>query len=80
VFASRTEFQKDPTFYSNLGLSNSLLALTDPQRHKSYRDALTPLFSKRRMEEIGIMLSKILEKGTDIKPDAIRKVDMWRYS
>ena len=66
MYTSKVEFTKDPKLYGKLGFPNSMVTMVDSQRHKIYRDALTPLFSKRRIEELGILLSKILEKGSGI--------------
>lgn len=47
--------------------------MVDTRRHKAYRDVLTPLFSKRRVEELAIVVRKMLEKGVDILTQSHRE-------
>ncbi|KAJ5589683.1 elymoclavine monooxygenase [Penicillium hetheringtonii] len=47
VFASKTNYRKDPQFYHALDGKGVLLGITDDQQYRSYRAHMSPLFSVR---------------------------------
>ena len=74
VFKPGTEFQRDPGFYHNIGLPNSLGFLTDFKQHGTRRKMFNQVFTlsavsdslptlARNIDEIGDIFTESLLEG-----------------
>ncbi|KAJ5945624.1 cytochrome P450 [Penicillium verhagenii] len=66
VFKSQTNFLKPPYFYSNLGISDSLVGICDPHKHRLRRTIINPLFSKQAMERTMPIVQDTVENAANI--------------
>ncbi|KAJ5654239.1 cytochrome P450 [Penicillium lividum] len=66
VFKSPTEYYKAPYFYQNVGVSESLVAILNPHKHRMRRAMISPLFSKNAMDKIMPLVQDIVEHAADI--------------
>ncbi|KAJ5746283.1 cytochrome P450 [Penicillium odoratum] len=66
VFKSPTEYYKAPYFYQNVGISESLVAILNPHKHRVRRAMISPLFSKNAMDKIMPLVQDIVEHAADI--------------
>jgi hypothetical protein len=61
----RTQYFKDPDFYERLGVANSLAGILDPQKHRTRRNILNPLFSKKGIGGKYHLVAKKVQRGMD---------------
>ena len=66
VFCWHTEYYKAPYLYQNLGLSNSLISLCDPKKHKIHRSVVTPLFTKQSIDRLSSCVVDKVEDAVEL--------------
>lgn len=64
---------KAPYFYENLGITDSLVGICDPQKHKIHRTVVNPLFSKQALDKMTPIIGQIIEHAADIMRQRYRK-------
>ena len=66
VFRAQTPYLKAPYFYENLGITDSLVGLCDPHRHRLHRAVINPLFSKQALDKQAPVIGQIVEHAAEI--------------
>ena len=66
VYGPQAKFLKSEYFYNDLGVSSSLLTLTDPHKHKTRRAIYNPAFSKKSVSALESVMQDKLEKAIQI--------------
>lgn len=72
IYASGSQFTKDPSLYKCFGMDGGSFAIIDPHTSKKRREMLVPLFSRRAIsklervvqEKVDILISGILAHGS----------------
>jgi cytochrome P450 len=73
-----SKYLKADSFYANLGLGDSLVALTDPEKHRIHRSIASPAFAisalreriprvSRKIQELSNHISTLGESGEPIE-------------
>ena len=82
VFRPQTAYLKAPYFYENLGITESLVGICDPHKHRVHRTVINPLFSKQSLNKLLPVVKTIVEHAANImrqrykqnKPTDIQKL------
>ncbi|KAF8067760.1 cytochrome P450 [Lyophyllum atratum] len=72
IYASGSQFTKQPALYKCFGMDEGSFAIVDPHKSKKRREMLLPLFSRRAIlklesviqEKVDILISRILAHGS----------------
>ena len=73
VFKAQTIYFKASYFYENLGISESLVGICDPHKHKVHRTVINPLFSKQSLDKLLPIIQNIVEHAADVMRQRYRK-------
>lgn len=66
MFHSQTEYHKTPYLYDNVGISNSLISICDPQKHKIHRSVVNPLFAKQSIDRLSPSVMDKVEDAAEV--------------
>ncbi|TGO83795.1 hypothetical protein BPOR_0592g00050 [Botrytis porri] len=81
MFNYRTIYRKDPGFYKQINMSESLLSILDPHEHRLRRQKVSPLFSTKAADSMAPDILAIAQKAANImmkRGEEKRPIDMHR--
>ena len=73
VFRSQTTYLKAPYFYENIGITDSLVGICDPHKHKVHRAIVNPLFSRVSLGKLAPIVGGIVEHAAEITKQRFAK-------
>ncbi|KAF7958363.1 hypothetical protein EAE96_001912 [Botrytis aclada] len=81
MFNNRTIYRKDPDFYKQISVSESILCMLDPHEHRLRRQKVSSLFSTKAADSMAPDILAIAQKAANIMMKRVeekRPLDMHR--
>lgn len=66
LYSWHSEYYKAPSFYEAIGISNSLVSICDPEKHKTHRSVVTPLFAKQSIDGLAPSVAGKVEDAVEV--------------
>ncbi|KAF7859461.1 uncharacterized protein EAF02_010909 [Botrytis sinoallii] len=81
MFNNRTTYRKDPDFYKQISLSESLLSILDPHEHRLRRQKVRSIFSSKAADSMAPGILAITQEAVNVmikRGEEKRPIDMHR--
>ncbi|TGO77559.1 hypothetical protein BELL_0101g00030 [Botrytis elliptica] len=81
MFNNRTTYRKDPGFYKQISVSESLLSMLDPQEHRLRRQKVRSLFSSKAADSMAPGILAVAQEAANVmikRGEEKRPIDMHR--